>query len=57
MGLDGIRPRVLRQHRELLTETLSTICWQSWLTQEVTVDRKLANVMFIYKKGKENTGN
>lgn len=51
--LDGIHPRVLRECTQLLTETLSVISQQSWLTQEVTVDWKSLNVIFICKKGKE----
>lgn len=56
-GPDGIHPTVLRECTELLTEILSIISQESWLTQEVTVDWKLANVVFICKKGKEDTGN
>ncbi|GAB0183988.1 mitochondrial enolase superfamily member 1 [Grus japonensis] len=58
MGLDGIRPRVLRELVEVLTKPLSIIYWQSWVTEEVPVDWRLANVMPIYKKGqKEDLGN
>ncbi|KAK4821004.1 hypothetical protein QYF61_010735 [Mycteria americana] len=53
MGLDGIHPRVLRELAELLTKPLSILCQQSWLTREVPVDWKLANVMPIYKKGRK----
>jgi len=43
---------------EVLTETLSIIYQQSWLTEEVPVDWRLANVMPIYKKDrKEDPGN
>ncbi|KAK4827130.1 LOW QUALITY PROTEIN: hypothetical protein QYF61_014524 [Mycteria americana] len=46
MGPDGIHPRVLRELAE------------SWLTGEVPVDWRLANVTPIYKKGrKEDPGN
>ena len=38
MGLDGIHPRVLRELAEMLTEPLSIIYQQSWLTREVPVD-------------------
>ena len=51
MGPDGIHPRVLRELAEVLTEPLSIIYQQSWLTGEVPVDWRLANVMPIYKKG------
>ncbi|GAB0199281.1 mitochondrial enolase superfamily member 1 [Grus japonensis] len=58
MGPDGIHPRVLRELAEVLTEPLSIIYQQSWLTEEVPVDWRLANVMPIHKKGrKEDPGN
>ncbi|KAK4822602.1 hypothetical protein QYF61_017334 [Mycteria americana] len=51
-------PRVLRELAEVLTKPLSIICQQSWLTREVPVDWRLANVMPLYKKGqKEDPGN
>ncbi|KAK4810354.1 hypothetical protein QYF61_019273 [Mycteria americana] len=44
--------------RELLTKPPSIIYQQSWLTGEVPVDWRLANVTPIYKKGwKEDPGN
>ena len=53
-----IHPRVLRELVEVLTEPLSIIYQQSWLTREVPVDWRLANVTPIYKKGrKEDPGN
>ncbi|GAB0186385.1 mitochondrial enolase superfamily member 1 [Grus japonensis] len=51
MGPDGILPRVLRDLVEVLTKPLSIIYQQSWLTGEVPVDWRLANVAPIYKKG------
>ena len=58
MGLDGIHPRVLRELAEVLTKPLSIIYQQSWLTGEVPVDWRVANVTPIYKKGqKEDPGN
>ncbi|KAK4826568.1 LOW QUALITY PROTEIN: hypothetical protein QYF61_010203 [Mycteria americana] len=58
MGPDGVHPRVLRELAEMLTEPLLILCQQSWLTGEVPVDWRLANVMPIYKKGwKEDPGN
>ncbi|KAK4813509.1 hypothetical protein QYF61_009235 [Mycteria americana] len=43
---------------EVLTNPLSILYQQSWLTREVPVDWKLANVTPIYKKGqKEDPGN
>ncbi|GAB0188589.1 mitochondrial enolase superfamily member 1 [Grus japonensis] len=50
MGPDGIHPRVLRELVEVFTKPLSIIYQQSWLTREVPVDWKLANVTPIYKK-------
>ncbi|KAK4811177.1 hypothetical protein QYF61_019808 [Mycteria americana] len=44
MGLDGIHPRVLRELAEVLTKPLSIIYQHSWLTWEVPVDWRLANV-------------
>ncbi|PKU42290.1 rna-directed dna polymerase from mobile element jockey- hypothetical protein [Limosa lapponica baueri] len=58
MWLDGIHRRVLRELVDVLTKPLSIIYQQSWLTGEVPVDWRLANVMPIYKKvWKENLGN
>uniref|UniRef100_A0A8B9ZP11 Reverse transcriptase domain-containing protein n=1 Tax=Anas zonorhyncha TaxID=75864 RepID=A0A8B9ZP11_9AVES len=51
MGLYGIYPRVLRELVEELAKPLSIIYQQSWLSGEVPVDWRLANVMPIYKKG------
>ncbi|KAK4820504.1 hypothetical protein QYF61_000083 [Mycteria americana] len=43
---------------EVLAKPLSILYQQSWLTGEVPIDWKLANVMPIYKKGqKEDPGN
>ncbi|KAK4825217.1 hypothetical protein QYF61_025489 [Mycteria americana] len=58
MGPDGIwHPRVLKELAEVLTKPLSILYQQSWLTGEVPVDWRLANVMPIYKKGwKEDPG-
>ncbi|KFO06870.1 hypothetical protein N312_03050, partial [Balearica regulorum gibbericeps] len=58
MGPDRIHPRVDRKLAEVLTKPLSIIYQQSWLTGEVPIDWKLANVPPIYKKGqKEDLGN
>ncbi|KAK4806823.1 hypothetical protein QYF61_005619 [Mycteria americana] len=58
MGPDGIHPRVLRELAKVLTKPLSILYQQSWLTGEVPVDWRLANVTPIYKKGwKEDPGN
>jgi len=58
MGLDRVNPGVLRELAEVLTKLLSIIYQQSWLTKEVPVDWRLANVMPVYRKGqKEDPGN
>jgi len=57
VGPDGIHLRLLTELAEMLTKPLSTIYQQSWLTGEVPVDWRLANVMPIYEKGwKEDLG-
>ncbi|GAB0189217.1 mitochondrial enolase superfamily member 1 [Grus japonensis] len=58
MKLGGIHPRVLRELAEVLTKPLPIIYQQPWLTREVPVDWRLANVMPTHKKGqKEDPGN
>ncbi|GAB0199726.1 mitochondrial enolase superfamily member 1 [Grus japonensis] len=58
MGPDEIHPRVLRELVEVLTKLLSIVYQQCWLTREVPVDWRLANVTPIHKKGqKEDPGN
>ncbi|GAB0181599.1 mitochondrial enolase superfamily member 1 [Grus japonensis] len=58
MGPEGIHPRALRKLAEVLAKPLSIIYQQSWLTGEVPVDWRLANVMPLHKKGrKEDLGN
>ncbi|KAK4821563.1 hypothetical protein QYF61_022223, partial [Mycteria americana] len=54
----GIHPRVVRELvDDVLTKLLSVLYQQSWLTGEVLVDWRLANVMPIHKKGqKEDLG-
>jgi len=52
MGPDGIHPRVLTELAEELAKLLSIIYRQSWLSGEVPVDWRLANVTPIYKKGR-----
>ncbi|GAB0179653.1 mitochondrial enolase superfamily member 1 [Grus japonensis] len=53
MGLDGIHPGVPRELVEVLTKPLAFIYQQSWLSGEVPVDWRLANVMPIYKKSQK----
>ncbi|KFU99348.1 hypothetical protein N340_11791, partial [Tauraco erythrolophus] len=58
MGPDGIHPRVLRELAYVIAKPLSIIFGQSWLTGEVPLDWRLADVAPIYKKGrKEDPGN
>ncbi|KAK4809039.1 hypothetical protein QYF61_027876 [Mycteria americana] len=57
MGPDEIHLRVLKELAEVLTKPLSVIYQQSWLTGEVPVDWRLANVTPIFKKGQEDPGN
>ncbi|KAK4831147.1 hypothetical protein QYF61_015450 [Mycteria americana] len=58
MGPDEIHLRVLKELAEELTKPLSIMYQQSWLTGEVPVDWRLANVTPIFKKGrKEDPGN
>ncbi|KAJ7419645.1 hypothetical protein WISP_52745 [Willisornis vidua] len=58
MGPGGIQPRVITELVEELARPLSIIQQQSWLSQEVSDDWKLANVTPIHKKDyKEDPGN
>lgn len=57
-GLDGVHPRVLRDLPEDLTKPLSLVHQHSWLSGEVLVAWRSANVTPIYKKAwKEEVGN
>ncbi|PKU42732.1 rna-directed dna polymerase from mobile element jockey-like [Limosa lapponica baueri] len=57
-GLDGLHPRVLKELADVLPKPLSIIYVKSWLTGEVPMDWRVANVTPIYKKGKkEDPGN
>ncbi|PKU41187.1 rna-directed dna polymerase from mobile element jockey-like [Limosa lapponica baueri] len=58
MGPDGLHPRVLKELADVLTMPLSIIYLKSWLTGEVPMDWRAANVTPIYNKGrKEDPGN
>ncbi|KFO82280.1 hypothetical protein N303_06020, partial [Cuculus canorus] len=58
MGPDGIHPKVLKELADVLSKPLSIIFQQSWLTWEVPLDWRLADVVPIYKKGcREDPGN
>ena len=52
-GLDGLHPRVLRESADVVAKPPSIILWQSWLTGDVPVDWRLANVTPIFRKGLE----
>ncbi|XP_019466045.2 protein prenyltransferase alpha subunit repeat-containing protein 1 [Meleagris gallopavo] len=54
MGPDGLRPRVLRDLADAIAKPLSIILRQSWLTGDISVDWKLANVTPIFKKGRKD---
>ena len=58
VGPDGLHPRVLKELADVLTKLLSMIYLKSWLTGEVPLDWRVANVTPIYKKGrKDDPGN
>ena len=54
MGPDGLHLRVLRELVDVVAKPLSIIFQQSWLTGDVPLDWKLANVMPIFKKGQKD---
>jgi len=53
-GQDGLHPRVLRELADVVAKPLSIILWKSWLTGNVLVDQRLANVISIFKKGQKD---
>ncbi|PKU40985.1 rna-directed dna polymerase from mobile element jockey-like [Limosa lapponica baueri] len=58
MGPDGLHPRVLKELADVLAKPFSIIYMKSWLTGEVPMDWRVANLTPIYKKGKkEDPGN
>ena len=50
MGPDELHPRVLRELLNVVVKPLSIIFWQSWLTGDVPVDWRLADVMPVFQK-------
>ena len=48
MGPDGLHPRVLRELTNVVVKPLSIILHQSWLTEVVPADWRLANVTPIF---------
>ncbi|CAM4613984.1 unnamed protein product, partial [Lepidochelys kempii] len=53
MGPDALHPRVLKGLVDVITEPLAIIFENSWRSGEVLDDWKKANVVPIFKKGKE----
>ncbi|CAM5085999.1 unnamed protein product [Natator depressus] len=54
MGPDELHPRVLKELAAVIAEPLAIIFENSWRTGEVPDDWKKANVVPIFKKGKED---
>jgi len=55
MGPDGLHSRVLMELADVVAKTLSIICRQSWLSGDVPVDWRLANMTPFFKKGQKGT--
>ncbi|CAM4674736.1 unnamed protein product [Lepidochelys kempii] len=53
MGPDALHPRVLKELVDVIAEPLAIIFENSWQSGEVPDDWKKANVVPIFKKGKE----
>ena len=45
---------MLRELADVVAKPLSIILWQSWLTENVLANWRLANVMPIFKKGRKD---
>lgn len=57
MGPDRIYPRILKEMADVIIKPLSMFFEWSWQSGEVPADRKLVNVVPIFKKGKEDRRN
>lgn len=53
MGPDGVLPSVLRELAKMPTEPLAVIYQQPWLTEEVSIDCRLANDSHLPSEGPE----
>ena len=53
MALDGLHPKTMRELADVAAKPRSIILQQSWLTGDVLVHWRLANVMPIFKEGTE----
>ncbi|CAM5106487.1 unnamed protein product [Natator depressus] len=53
MGTDALHPRVLKELADVIAEPLVILFEKSWRSGEVPDDWKKANVVPIFKKGKE----
>ncbi|KAJ7408886.1 RNA-directed DNA polymerase from mobile element jockey [Pitangus sulphuratus] len=53
MGPYGIHPRILKELVDVIAKLLLMIFEQSWESGEVPADRKLVNVVPVFRKGKK----
>ncbi|KAJ7408401.1 hypothetical protein WISP_121091 [Willisornis vidua] len=56
MGMYKIHPRILKSWL-VIAKPLLMILEQSWESRNVPADWKLANIVPVFKKGKQNSGN